>query len=168
MIVDEIIHRMVNYFGTDVRRINHALKVYSFASFIGRREELTSLELDIIDLTAILHDIGIRVSEQKYHSSAGNYQEKEGPPIARQILEESGISAKSIDRICYIIGNHHSYTKIDGIDFQILVEADFLVNIFEDEMKLSVIQRIKEKYFRTETGKMLIDQMYISDNHLQK
>jgi HD superfamily phosphodiesterase len=161
MLVSETLIRMIDYFGTDVRRINHALKVYGFASLIGRKEELTAAELIIIDIAAILHDIGIPVSEQKYHSSSGKYQELEGPPIALEILERLGASTEIINRVCYLIGNHHTYTKIDGIDFQILVEADFLVNIFEDEMSLNAVQSARDKFFKTETGKSILERMYI-------
>jgi len=160
MLVAETLTRMVDYFGTDVKRINHALKVNSFARLIGQKEGLISDVLEIIDLSSILHDIGIPVSEQKYQSSAGRYQEIEGPPIAREILESLGASSEIIDRVCYLIGNHHSYTKIDGIDFQILVEADFLVNFFEDEMGESAIKSARDKYFKTETGKSILESMY--------
>jgi HD superfamily phosphodiesterase len=134
MLVADTLTRMVDYFGTDVRRINHALKVYSFASLIGRKENLTAEELEITEIAAVLHDIGIPVSEQKYQSSAGRYQEIEGPPVSRKILESLNASSYITGRVCFLIGNHHTYTKIDGIDFQILVEADLLVNFFEDEM----------------------------------
>ena len=33
------------------------------------------------------------------------------------------------ERVAYLIGHHHTYDKIEGMDYQILVEADFLVNI---------------------------------------
>ena len=160
MLVAETLTRMVDYFGTDVKRINHALKVNSFARLIGQKEGLISDVLEIIDLSSILHDIGIPASEQKYQSSAGRFQEIEGPPIAREILESLGASSEIIDRVCYLIGNHHSYTKIDGIDFQILVEADFLVNFFEDEMGESAIKSARDKYFKTETGKSILESMY--------
>jgi HD superfamily phosphodiesterase len=162
MLVTETLARMIEYFGNDVRRINHALKVYSFASLIARKEGLQDSELQITDLASILHDIGIPVSEQKYGSCIGKYQEIEGPPIARGILESLGASTDIINRVCFIIGNHHTYTKIDGIDFQILVEADFLVNFFEDEMSDSVIKNARDKYFKTETGKSILDRMYLT------
>jgi hypothetical protein len=162
MLVTETLAGMVDYFGTDVRRINHALKVYGFASLIARKEDLSNLELEIIDLASILHDIGIPVSEQKYGSCIGKYQEIEGPPIAREILESIGASPEIVDRVCYLIGNHHTYTKIDRIDFQILVEADFLVNFFEDEMGENAIRSARGKYFKTETGKLVLDRMYLS------
>jgi len=160
MLVAETLSRMMDYFGKDVRRINHALKVYSFARQIALHEKLDGDQLLITELAAILHDIGIPVSEQKYGSCIGKYQEIEGPPIAREILENLGASTEIVDRICYLIGNHHTYTKIDGNDFQILVEADFLVNIYEDEMSEQAIVSASEKYFKTQTGKNLIESMY--------
>jgi HD superfamily phosphodiesterase len=162
MLVTETLNRMVEYFGNDVQRINHALKVYGFASLIARKEDLSNLKLEIIDLASILHDIGIPVSEQKYGSCIGKYQEIEGPPIASEILESLGASVEIIDRVCYLIGNHHTYTKIDGIDFQILVEADFLVNFFEDEMGENAIKSARDRYFKTETGKSILDRMYLA------
>jgi hypothetical protein len=161
MIVTETLYRMVDYFGTDVRRINHALKVYGFASLIAVKEGLHNSVLEITNLASILHDIGIPLSEQKYHSSAGRYQEIEGPPVAREILESLGALPEIVNRVCYLIGNHHTYTKIDGIDFQILIEADFLVNFFEDEMSLEAIKHVRDNYFRTATGIEIINGMYL-------
>jgi HD superfamily phosphodiesterase len=162
MLVTETLTRMIEYFGTDVRRINHALKVNSFARLIGQKEGLASDILEIIDLSSILHDIGIPISEQKYGSCIGKYQEIEGPPIAREILESLGVGTEVVDRVCYLIGNHHTYTKIDGIDFQILVEADFLVNIYEDEMSEGAMISASDKYFKTDTGKKLIESLYLN------
>lgn len=164
MLAIETLTRMIDYFGTDVRRINHALKVNSFARLIGQKEGVTAAVLEIIDLSSILHDIGIPVSEQKYQSSAGRYQEIEGPPIARQILKSLGASTEIVDRVCYLIGNHHTYTKIDGIDFQILVEADFLVNFYEDEMGANAIRSARDKYFKTGAGINLLIGMYLQLN----
>lgn len=152
--------KMINYFGSDVKRINHALKVYSFAKNIGELENMDAAALEILELTAILHDIGIKESLRKYNSSSGNYQELEGPAVARDLLKEFNIEERVLDRICYIIGNHHSYNKIDGIDFQILAEADFLVNIFEDNMESKAIDIIENKYFKTKTGICFLKNMY--------
>jgi HD superfamily phosphodiesterase len=157
---DRIIEKMIRYFGTDIRRINHALKVYGFASCIARRENLSDNETRIVDIVAVLHDIGIHEAEKKYNSTSGKYQEKEGPEIARNILSDEEIDIETINRICFIIGNHHSYQKIDGLDFQIIVEADFLVNFFEDEMPKHSIESVRT-YFNTKTGISMIDSIYL-------
>ncbi len=151
---------MVSYFGNDVCRINHALKVYGYASYIARAQNLTQNQLLIVDIAALLHDIGIKQAELKYNSAAGKYQELEGPAIARGLLAQFNIDNQTVDRICYIIGNHHSYQKIDDIDFQVLVEADFLVNIYEDNMTPQMIKSLRSKYFKTSTAIKMLDNIY--------
>ena len=160
-VIARVIEKMIKYFGTDVRRINHALKVYGFANCIARNEKLSANDAFCVDIAAILHDIGIVEAEKKYNSTSGCYQEMEGPAVARKIVENEMLDDKMLDRICYIIGNHHSYQNIDGIDFQIIVEADFLVNIHEDEMSDQAIHSIRDKYFKTKTGISLIDGIYM-------
>ncbi len=158
---EEIIKEMILYFNNDVRRINHALKVYAFCAAIADLEKLDDKNRLIVKLSGILHDIGIKEAERKYNSSAGPYQEKEGPAIARQIMEKYPIDTEIIERVCHIVGHHHSYGKIDGPDFQILVEADFLVNIYEDEMDGQAVASIRSKYFKTKAAVELLDTMYL-------
>lgn len=156
-----IINEMIDYYTGDVRRVNHFLKVHSFAKSIGELEGLDDETLYILEIASIMHDIGIKVSEEKYNSSAGNYQEIEGPPIAREMLLKLKVNHESIDRICFLIGHHHTYGNINGIDYQILIEADFLVNIYEDEIKTSQAKVIKEKYFKTKTGINFLEKLYL-------
>ncbi|WP_041285408.1 HD domain-containing protein [Desulfoscipio gibsoniae] len=151
---------MILYFDGDVKRINHALKVYAFAKSIGELEGISQEELNLLKVAAILHDIGIKESEKKYSSSSGKYQQLEGPSVACNILEEFNLSKSFIDRVSYLIGNHHTYSKIDAIDFQILVEADFIVNIFEDNIGRDQIKAIKRKIFKTSTGTCFLDSLY--------
>lgn len=158
--IEEIIKSMINYFGNDVPRINHALKVYGFSRNIGKLEKLDDDKQFILEVSAVLHDIGIKISEEKYNSSSGKYQEVEGPKIAKEILEKFNLDSKTLNRILYIIGNHHTYSKINGIDFQILVESDFLVNIFEDNVKKDSIEVIKNKHFKTAYGTKYLNSMY--------
>ena len=158
---NKVLEKMIEYFGADTQRINHALKVYSFSGCIARSEMLSEEELLIIDVSAILHDIGIKEAEKKYNSCIGKYQEKEGPVVAQTLLSEFGFNNEVLDRIYFIIGNHHTYSKIDGIDFQILVEADFLVNIFEDKISMDAVKTIRKKYFKTQSGISILESMYI-------
>ena len=160
--VNQLIEKMIGYFGTDVRRINHALKVYTFASCIAHRENLSETEMLIIEMTSVLHDIGIKQAELKYNSSAARYQETEGPPIAKLLLADMALDSEIIDRICFIIGNHHHYQKIDKVDFQILVEADFLVNIYEDKISKDAIESVLNTYFKTKTGISFLKNMYLA------
>ena len=156
-----IINEMISYYAKDPRRVNHFLKVFSFAKSIGELEKLNEEAQDVLEVAAIMHDIGIKISEEKYNSSAGNYQEIEGPPIARKMLSKFKFDEKFIDRVCYLIGHHHTYSKIEGIDYQILIEADFLVNIYEDEIKIPQIESIKDKYFKTKSGTEFLTNLYL-------
>ncbi|SEP10786.1 HD domain-containing protein [Propionispora vibrioides] len=154
------IQKMITYFDGDTRRINHALKVYGFAKCIAENEGLPAPSLEIVELSAVLHDIGIKVSEAKYNSSAGPYQEKEGPAVAGELLADLKLPQPVWERIAYLIGHHHTYSAIDGQDFQILVEADFLVNIEEDRLTKPQIESIYHKYFKTPTGRALLSSMF--------
>lgn len=159
--ISVIINEMIKYYAKDPRRVNHFLKVFSFAKSIGELENLDKDTQNILEAAAVMHDIGIKISEEKYNSSAGNYQEIEGPPVAGEMLLKLKFDEKFIDRVCYLIGHHHTYSKIDGIDYQILIEADFLVNIYEDEMKIPQIESIKEKYFKTKAGTQFLIDLYL-------
>lgn len=159
-ITSAVIKSMIEYFDGDVKRINHAVKVYGFAKSIGELEGLPEEKLEILEAAAVLHDIGIKESERKYSSASGKYQEMEGPPVARAILQRFDLSKAFMDRVCYLIGNHHTYGNIDDIDFQILVEADFLVNIFEDGVERERIKTLRQRYFKTGTGLLYLDKMY--------
>lgn len=155
-----ITQKMIDYFGTDVRRINHALKVHAFARHIAMSEKLSAEALFIVETVALLHDIGIKVAEEKFNSSSGHYQEIEGPAVARELLHDMQIHTQTLERIVYIIGNHHSYHKVDGLDFRIIIEADFLVNVFEDAINMHAIKVFHDKHFETKTGKLLLAKMY--------
>jgi HD superfamily phosphodiesterase len=159
--ISSIIQAMIHYNEADPKRVHHALKVYALAKSIGELESLDERTMEILELAAVLHDIGIRNSEQKYGSSSGKYQELEGPPVAKEMLENSDVPFDLIERVCFLIGHHHTYTQIDGMDYQILVEADFLVNLYEDSMTELQAQTVLQKYFKTETGKRYLTAMYL-------
>ena len=159
---DTIRDTMFTYFSGDIRRINHFLKVTAFAMHIGRLEGLSAEALEILELTALVHDCGIKNSELKYHSSAGTYQQIEGPPVVREMFARCGISETITERVAFIVGHHHTYSAINGKDFQILVEADFLVNIDEDAMEQAAIESVLQKIFVTETGKRTLKQLYMN------
>ena len=88
-------------------------------------------------------------------------QEKEGPAAARQMLTECGTYSDAvIDRVCYLIGHHHTYSNIVGLDYQILVEADFLVNLYEDHADKQAIQTAIDRIFITKSGTEMAHVMF--------
>lgn len=152
---------MIEYYSGDPKRIQHFIKVHSFAKMIGELEELDSNTQNILEIAAIVHDIGIKTSEEKYGNCNGKLQEQEGPAIAEPMLVTLNIDAKIIERVCYLIGHHHTYNNIDGLDYQILVEADFLVNMYEDGMNKEAIESACNKVFRTKSGIQLCNIIFL-------
>jgi HD superfamily phosphohydrolase len=158
---DEIVKLMLDYNGTDVRRINHALKVFAFAQNIARAENCDERTQAIIEYASILHDIGLHKAEKIYSAGLLKYHEELGPEVARELIDDLEIDPAVKDRVYFLIGNHHSYAKINGLDFQILVEADLLVNMFEDDYSRETIASVKQKIFKTKAGKAMLDSMYL-------
>jgi len=159
--IAELIHEMIDHFAHDPGRINHFLKVYGFAKAIGEAEGLDQHTQDILEMAALTHDIGIKLSESKYGNAAGHYQEIEGPPEAEKMLVGLGVDSARIDRVCWLIAHHHTYGDIRDMDHQILVEADFLVNIYEGDMSTESIRSIHDKVFKTPSGKKILTAMYL-------
>lgn len=154
---------MIQLYGGDARRIHHFLKVHDFAAAIGMIEGLDSKTQFTLEAAALVHDIGIHISEEKYGNCNGKNQEKEGPALAKAMLEGiDGFDEDIIKRICYLVGHHHTYTGIDGIDYQILIEADFLVNGYEDGLEDKEINSFVTKIFKTATGIYFAHDVYRS------
>lgn len=161
MITDDLIIRMTEFNKNDPIRIQHFIKVFEFAHVIGVKEGLDERTLRILDIASIMHDIGIRPSEEKYGRCNGKLQEQEGPAYARKMLAEfKDVSAEDIDRICYLIAHHHTYHNVEGLDYRILLEADFLVNALEDNLKKDAIIHFRDKVFETTTGLYFINTMF--------
>ena len=155
-----LLQKMIEYFAGDAKRIQHFIKVHSFAKMIGQLEEIDETQQLILETAAIVHDIGIKNSEIKYKSSAGKYQEIEGPAPAKTLLLNLGYEDTVIERVCYLIAHHHTYGNIEGSDYQILVEADFLVNLYEDGVSENAVQTVKKNIFKTASGIRLLTTMY--------
>ena len=159
-----VIHEMILFDRGDARRIQHFLKVYQFAALIGKLEGLSPEQQEILEIAAILHDIGIIPSEKKYGISNGKLQEQEGPAYARELLNRiGGYGQEFIDWVCFLIAHHHTYEGVDGLDWQILLEADFLVNAEESQMSRAAIASFRDRVFRTETGLRMLRQMYLPE-----
>ncbi len=151
---------MIQYYQGDPRRIQHFLKVHSLARLIGQEEKLDGETQFILEAAALVHDIGIKQAEKKYGKCGGKLQEQEGPSEASKMLKRLGFEAKIIERVCYLVGRHHTYDDISGEDYQILVEADFLVNFYEDQTNPAAIKAVYDRIFVTETGKSLCRILY--------
>ncbi len=159
--LSEVMMAMIAYDRGDARRIQHFVKVHNFAATIGMCEGLDEHTQFVLETAAILHDIGIHLSEQKYGASIGKYQEELGPDEADTLLREvGGYTEDEIERVKYLIGHHHTYTNVDGLDYQILLEADFLVNLYEDAVKHGGIEAARKNIFKTAAGTKILADLF--------
>lgn len=159
-IKDKLIKELEDYFGKDAKRINHAKKVMGYAEELLKQEKA---DWHIVIPASILHDVGIKVAEEKYGSSAGHHQEKEGPAVARGILLKIGLTKKNIDEICEIIAHHHSPGRVNTQNFKVLYDSDWLVNLkdeFDTKDKVE-LAKIIDKVFLTASGKELAKKIYL-------
>ena len=156
----EVCRRMIQFDQGDAKRIQHFLKVHAFAQLIAQGERLDPRTRRIAECAALVHDIGIHPAEAKYGCSDGKLQEQEGPAPARTLLTAAGLAPADIDRICWLVGHHHTYAPVDGLDHQILIEADFLVNFYEDGIGEAAIRHAYDHIFRTATGRALCRAVY--------
>lgn len=156
----EIIAKMVEFSEGNLHDINHFMKVYSFAETIGKGEKLDDETQKILEAAAVVHDIACPLCRVKYGNTNGKYQEEEGIPLTYEFFKYSGLSKEFIDRVAYLVGHHHTLTCIDGLDYQILIEADYIVNADESNYSKENIKNTIEKVFKTKTGISLIKSIY--------
>jgi hypothetical protein len=129
MDIDGAVKKMVDYFG-DKRFVDHTMEVLRQAEGILAAGKPSGAFVDhVVRLSCVYHDIGIPQAIRVHGSSAGPYQEEEGAVVAAKLLEELRIRPDILERVCYIVGHHHTQSAIDGYDFQIVWEADMLVNL---------------------------------------
>ncbi len=155
LLKDRVAVEMKRYFRADFKRIGHAMRVARYAETIGKEEKGN---LAVILSAAYLHDIGIKEAENKFDSNAPKYQEQEGPPIARFIMEKLGAKEMLIEEVCDIVGHHHHPREEETINFKVLYDADLITNLEEDMKEKSMDQeRIKgiiDKSMLTSFGKI--------------
>ena len=154
---------MIELYKGDSRRIQHFCKVHSYAWLIAQIENEDYKTLYIIETAALTHDIGIHTCEEKYGECGGRLQEKEGPALAKELLERLGFETDISERVQYLIAHHHTYSNIDWIDYQILVEADFLVNMYEDGVSKDAVLKAYNNIFKTKYGKYICKDMFLID-----
>ena len=157
MTTGAVICAMIEYLKGNLHEIEHMLKVYGYAKAIGEMENLDSDTRKNLEIAAVVHDIGIPRAIQKYGSDAGPYQEELGPAEARLLLECLGCDKSTVERVCFLVGRHHTTTDVDGPDYRILLEADFLVNASHQKLGRDAVAAARAAFFRTETGLKFLD-----------
>ncbi len=162
MMIAKATEKMIDFYKGNLHDIAHFLKVWSFAKTIGELEGLDSHTQEILELTAVIHDIACPLCRIKYGNTNGNNQEAESPALVEEFFKDFPLASEDLARISWLAAHHHTYTGVDGLDYQILLEADFLVNADESNFPISTIQSFREKVYKTKAGIRLLDSMYLS------
>ena len=152
--------KMIGFYHGNRHDIAHFLKVWALAKTIGELEGLDADTQYLLEATAIVHDIACPLCREKYGRADGKLQEKEGPSIVRTFLADSGMTEAQVERIAYLVGHHHTLTGIDGMDYQILIEADYLVNASEKTYSPANVQNFMNTSMKTESGKKLAKALF--------
>ena len=152
--------KMIEFYAGSLHDINHFLKVHAFAALIGRLEGLDDRTQFILELSAIVHDIACPLCREKYGSAPGNRQEEESPALLKPFLAELKLAPEDEVRVVFLVAHHHTTRGVDGPDWQILLEADYLVNADESRHTPRQIERFGANVFRTSAGTDLLRSMY--------
>ena len=160
--IEEIEQGMILYTqGNKIKHdVAHFLKVHQYARIIGKLEHLEKREQEILEVAAIVHDIACPMCREKYGNSAGYLQEQEGPVLVKDFLKNYSLDEAFIERVAYLVGHHHTYKDVDGLDYQSLLEADFLVNGDESNLTKEAIEKMKKNIFKTKTGIELLNHIF--------
>ena len=164
MLISTAIEKMIDFSEGNIHDIDHFLKVWSLARTIGKEEKLDSETQEILELSAVVHDIACPLCREKYGNTNGKHQEEESAPLVKAFFSEFPVRVQNVERIKFLVGHHHTYTNVDGLDYQILLEADFLVNAGESGYSKEMIENARENIFRTATGIRLLDIMFLKNS----
>ncbi len=160
--ISRIMKKMILGSQGNTHDINHLLKVHSYARLIGECENLEARELRTLEIAAVLHDIACPLCREKYGNTNGKRQEEEGMPLVREFFAGMGLEQDILERVVFLVGHHHTLTDIQGMDYQILIEADYLVNADESQYSEENIRDMLARVFRTETGRELLKGIYLN------
>ena len=157
----EILEKMIAFSGGNIHDIDHLIRVWTYAKTIGELEALDAETQYILEVAAITHDIACPLCREKYGNTNGKRQEEEGVPLVAEFLADTGMTPEQIRRVQFLVGHHHTFMDVDGADWQILIEADYIANAAENGYATSNIESFLRKFAKTAAGKRLIEEMFL-------
>lgn len=155
MNIAQILEKMIVFSDGNIHDIEHLIKVWTYAKTIGELENLDRDTQYILEVAAITHDIACPLCREKYGNTNGKYQEEEGGPLVREFLADTGMTEEQIDRVAYLVSHHHTLQGIEGLDYQILIEADYVVNAAESGYSRENIENFTERIMQTGSGRRI-------------
>lgn len=158
--IAQIMEKMIAFSEGNIHDIDHLIRVWTYARTIGELEHIDKDTAYILEVAAITHDIACPLCREKYGNTNGKHQEEEGAPMARAFLEDLGLPEHVIDRVAFLVGHHHTFHGIDGLDYQILIEADYIANATENGYSRHHVENFMQKIMKTESGKRILDSLF--------
>ena len=155
MTIAQILSKMIAASNGNIHDIDHLLRVWAYARTIGELEGLDAETQYLLEVAAITHDIACPLCREKYGNTNGKYQEQEGAVLVRSFLADTGMTEAQIARVAYLVGHHHTLQNICGMDYQILIEADYIANASENGYGKESIVHFLDTIMKTASGKYL-------------
>lgn len=160
MTIAEIMNKMIGYSNGHIHDIDHLMRVWTYAKTIGELEGLDEGTQFILETSAIVHDIACPLCREKYGNTNGKHQEREGMILVKDFFKDSDLTENQIQRIIYLVGHHHTFHEIDGLDYQILVEADYIANAMEEGYSKKNLKNFMKRIMKTKTAIQLTKSIF--------
>ena len=158
--ISHVMEKMIAFSDGNIHDIDHLIRVWTYSKTIGELEGLDAQTQFVLEVAAITHDIACPLCREKYGNTNGKLQEQEGKVMVKDFLADSGMSEDQIKRVVFLVGHHHTFTDIDGIDYQILVEADYIANATESGYSHQNVENFLQKIMKTESGKRILKSIF--------
>ena len=158
--ISRIMEKMIAFSDGNIHDIDHLIRVWTYSKTIGELEGLDAQTQFVLEVAAITHDIACPLCREKYGNTNGKLQEQEGEVMVKDFLADSGMSEDQITRVAFLVGHHHTFTDINGIDYQILVEADYIANATESGYSQQNVENFLQKIMKTESGKRILKSIF--------
>lgn len=155
MTIAQILNKMIAASNGNIHDIDHLLRVWAYARTIGELEGLDAETQYILEVAAITHDIACPLCREKYGNTNGKYQEQEGAVLVRAFLAGTGMTEDQIARVAYLVGHHHTLRDIHGMDYQSLIEADYIANASENGYAKESVIHFLNTIMKTASGRQL-------------
>ena len=158
--VSQIMEKMIAFSDGNIHDIDHLIRVWTYSKTIGELEGLDAQTQIVLEVAAITHDIACPLCREKYGNTNGKHQEQEGEVMVKDFLTGTGMSEEQVKRVAYLVGHHHTFIGIDGTDYQILVEADYIANATENGYSRQNVENFMQKVMKTESGKRILKSIF--------
>lgn len=142
--INKVALAMKKYYDNNPEKMQHFARVYTLAKTIGELEKIPKESLELLELSSIVHEI----------------DKNEEIESIKLLLIDCGIDDSTAKKVCHIVENKSDYEHIGGLEHQILIEADFIVHIKEENLEKDKIVEIGNKYFFTNYGRAFLKKAY--------